>query len=337
MPNANQENREEEFSGNLGDSDEPIMEVQNEGEMHAETENAALASRTRQPPSYLKDYYCHPASHDPLCMSLSQPPSSGKVYPITNYLNYNWFSPRHQAYLAAVMSHEELRNYREAIQKPKWQEAMAQELKALEDNETWDVALPPKGNKVMGCKWVYKVKYKALGEVEKYKVRLVAKGYTQVEGEDFNETFAPVAKMTTVRCLPSIAIARDWELHQMDVSNAFLHGDLEEEVYMQAPEGYKVPKEGMVCRLKKSLYGLRQASRNWYSKLSQAPLEYGFQESHTDHNLFTYSSDSTFMAVLVYVDDLVIAGNNSQVCTSIKGYLSTCFHMKDLGPLKYFL
>lgn len=246
---ANQENREEEFSGNLGDSDEPIMEVQNEGEMHAETENAALASRTRQPPSYLKDYYCHAASHDPLCMSPSQPPSSGKVYPITNYLNYNCFSPRHQAYLAAVMSHEELRNYREAIQKPEWQEAMAHELKALEDNETWDVALPPKGNKVMGCKWVYKVKYKALGEVEKYKVRLVAKGYTQVEGEDFNETFAPVAKMTTVRCLPSIAIARDWELHQMDVSNAFLHGDLEEEVYMQAPEGYKVPKEGMVCRL----------------------------------------------------------------------------------------
>lgn len=119
---------------------------------------------------------------------------------------------------------------------------MAQELKALEDDGTWELALPPKGKKIVGCKWVYKVKYKASGEIEKYKARLVAKGCTEVEGEDFNETFAPVAKVTTVRCLPSIAVAKGWELHQMDVSNAFLYGELEEEVYMQAPEGYKRPK-----------------------------------------------------------------------------------------------
>ena len=119
--------------------------------------------------------------------------------------------------------------------------------------------------------------------------------------------------MTTVRCLLSIAVAKGWELHQMDVSNAFLHGDLEEEVYMQVPEGYEVPKAGMVCRLKKSLYGLKQASRNWYWKLSQALIEYRFQESHADHSLFTYSRGSTFMAVLVYVDDLVIVGNDASM------------------------
>jgi hypothetical protein len=123
----------------------------------------------------------------------------------------------------------------------------------------------------------------------------------------------------------------------MDVSNAFLHGNLEEEVYMQVPDGYQVPKEGMVCRLRKSLYGLKQASRNWYSKLSQSLINYGFQESNADHSLFTYTKEDKFMVVLVYVDDLVIAGNDGSTCNEFKQYLKRCFHMKDLGSLKYFL
>ncbi|KAK2452145.1 putative mitochondrial protein [Trifolium repens] len=213
---------------------------------------------------------------------------------------------------------------------------MAAEIKALEDNKTWDVRLPPVGKKIVGCRWDYKVKYKASDEVEKYKARLVAKGFTQIEGEDFNEIFAPVAKMTTVRCLLSVAVARGWELHQMDVSNAFIHGNLEEEVYMQVPDGYQVPKEGMVFRLRKSLYRLKQASRNWYSKLSQSLINYGFQESNADHSLFTYTKEDKFMVVLVYVDDLVIAGNDGSTCNEFKQYLKRCFHMKDLGSLKYF-
>nr|KYP53970.1 Retrovirus-related Pol polyprotein from transposon TNT 1-94 [Cajanus cajan] len=123
----------------------------------------------------------------------------------------------------------------------------------------------------------------------------------------------------------------------MDVSNAFLHGDLQEEFYMEVPPGYVTPKKGMVCRLQKSLYGLQQASRNWYAKLSKALLRYGFFQSDVDHSLFTYSIDSIFIVVLIYVDDLVIASNDNGACDHFKLYLSKCFHMKDLGPLKYFL
>ncbi|GAU35639.1 hypothetical protein TSUD_394790 [Trifolium subterraneum] len=213
---------------------------------------------------------------------------------------------RHQAYLAAISSIQEPKNYQEATKQSEWQKAMAAEIKALEDNKTWDVMLPPVGKKIVGCRWVYK-------------------------------TFAPVAKMTTIRCLLSVAVAKGWELHQMDISNAFLHGDLEEEVYMQVPDGYQVPKEGMVCRLRKSLYGLKQASRNWYSKLSRSLINYGFQESNSDHSLVTYTKEDKFMAVLVYVDYLVIAGNDSSTCNEFKKYLKNCFHMKDLGSLKYFL
>ncbi|PNY16822.1 retrovirus-related Pol polyprotein from transposon TNT 1-94 [Trifolium pratense] len=335
-----------------GDTNPAEMDGQNEEpndvgiEVHKEKETEVpvhnemetdLPPRTRQPPGYLQDYHCYTSHKNPISMPKTQSHSSGKIYPITNFISNDCYSRRHQAYLAAIHNTKEPQSYREAVKKTEWKEAMAAELKALEENGTWDLELPPTCKKIVGCKWVYKVKYKATGEVEKYKARLVAKGYTQVEGEDFNETFAPVAKMTTVRCLLTVAVAKGWELHQMDVSNAFLHGDLDEEVYMQVPEGYHTPKAGMVCRLRKSLYGLKQASRNWYSKLSHALIEYGFQESHADHSLFTYSREGEFMAVLVYVDDLVIAGNYSDTCTNFKQYLRRCFHMKDLGPLKYFL
>lgn len=143
--------------------------------------------------------------------------------------------------------------------------------------------------------------------------------------------------MTTMMCLLSVAVAKGWELHQIDMGNAFLHGELDEEVYMAVPQGYNAPKKGLVCRLRKSLYGLRQASHNWYAKLARALVEYGFTECHTDHSLFVYSYDLIFLAVLIYVDDLVIAGNDTIACTNFKQYLSQCFYMKDLGSIKYFL
>ena len=150
-------------------------------------------------------------------------------------------------------------SYHQAASDPNWAAAMRLELQALEDNGTWTYTLLPAGKKPIGCKWVYKIKYQPDGTIERYKARLVAKGYTQVEGLDYRETFAPVAKLITVRSLLAIAAAKGWSLHQLDVQNAFLHGDLSEEIYMSPPPSFSRQGENrMVCRLHKSLYGLKQ-------------------------------------------------------------------------------
>lgn len=162
-------------------------------------------------------------------------------------------------------------------------------------------------------------------------------GNHQVEGIDYNETFAPVAKMTTVRAFLAVAAAKNWELHQMDVHNAFLHGDLFEEVYTKIPFGFQGDKPGKVCRLRKSLYGLKQAPRCWFAKLSQSLREYGFIQSYSDYSLFTCQKGAIQLNIFVYVDDLIISGNNSAALSAFKKYLCSCFHMKDLGVLKYFL
>ncbi|KAG7552461.1 Integrase catalytic core [Arabidopsis thaliana x Arabidopsis arenosa] len=186
----------------------------------------------------------------------------------------------------------------------------------------------------LGSKRVYRLKFNSDGTLERYKARLVALGNHKKEGVDFSETFAPVANLQTVRTLASV---KHWELHQMDVHNAFLHGDLEEDIYMKPPPGFLPSDPSLVCKLKKSIYGLRQAPRCWFSKLSTALLDYGFTRSHKDNSLFTYSRGAVVLHVLVYVDDLIVCGNDSAVIASFKAYLSRCFKMKDLGMLKYFL
>ncbi|XP_026387812.1 uncharacterized protein LOC113282888 [Papaver somniferum] len=242
-----------------------------------------------------------------------------------------------RSFLAAITTLKEPTSYAEAVKLPCWRVAMAEEIGTLDKNGTLSITDLPPRKKAIGCKWVYKIKYNFDGSVERYKDRLVVLGNRQVEGVDYHETFAPVAKMVSVRTFLAVTVAQDWELHQMDVHIAFLHGDLDEEVYMQLPPGYSTTSSGKVCRLHRSLYGLRQAPRNWFSKLASALKAFGFIQSYADYSLFTLRQGENSINVLVFVDDLIIVGNNSAAIATFKTYLSRCFHMKDLGPLKYFL
>lgn len=217
---------------------------------------------------------------------------------------------------------------------------MKVELDALALNNTWSSVDLPSGKTPIGCKWVYKIKYHADGSIERHKARLLAKGYTQLEGVDYFETFSPVAKLTTVRVLLALAAAKDWFLEQLDVNNAFLHGDLSEEVYMTLPPGLSSSTSDLsnnVCRLHKSLYGLKQASRQWNHKLTHTLLSLGYKQSSADHSLFIKSKATCFTALLVYVDDIVLTGNDMSEITFVKSVLDQKFRIKDLGALRFFL
>nr|KYP64905.1 Retrovirus-related Pol polyprotein from transposon TNT 1-94 [Cajanus cajan] len=262
-------------------------------------------------------------------LSVTRPELSYCVHTLAQFMQH----PRQEHWDAALR----VVRYLKAMKDKQWQQAMQAEIQALENNGTWTLEPLPPGKKAIGCKWVYRIKYNSDGSIERFKARLVILGNNQVEGLDYNETFAPVAKMVTVRTLLAVAAARKWELHQMDVHNAFLHGDLEEEVYMKLPPGFRSQASGKVCRLRKSLYGLKQAPRCWFAKLAGALKRYGFAQSSSDHSLFTLQRERVQLHVLVYVDDLVISGNDNVVIKAFKLYLNVCFHMKDLGMLKYFL
>ena len=156
---------------------------------------------------------------------------------------------------------------------------MNEEMKPLQKNSTWKVVKLPEGKKPVGCRWFFTVKYKAGGTIERFKARLVAKGYTQTYGIDYMETFALVAKINTIRILISLAVNLDWPLHQFDVKNAFLHGDLPKEIYMELPSGRNMQSEGgkHVCRLKKALYGLKQSPRAWFGRFTKSMKAFGYK------------------------------------------------------------
>ncbi|KAJ0900510.1 putative RNA-directed DNA polymerase [Helianthus annuus] len=262
----------------------------------------------------------------------------GKVkYGIEKVVNYSNLSAEHKCFTSTLDRSSEPRNFYEASQDPNWVSAMNEEIEALHRNDTWDLVELPSGRSLVGCKWVYKIKYKSTGEIERFKARLVAKGFSQKQGVDFAETFSPVVKLVTVRCIISIAVNNDWKLYQLDVNNAFLYGNLNEDVYMSLPDGYYSKDEKRVCKLKKSLYGLKQAPRMWNEKLVTVLTDMGFSQSKCDYSLFFKIHKDVIVYLLVYVDDIVITGNSVCEIDSVKQKLRSKFLIKDLGELKYFL
>lgn len=259
------------------------------------------------------------------------------TYPISNYLSYDSISPHYAQCLASFTSEIEPQTYHEAVKDHRWIQAMQQEIAALEENGTWTIVDSPPGKHVIGCKWVFKIKYKADGTVERFKARLVAKGFSQQEGLDYKETFSPVAKMVTVRSVLAIAASKQWPIFQMDVYNAFLQGELIEDAYMQIPPGFHRDSTTQVCKLKKSLYGLKQDFRQWNLQLTAALQALGFIQSHFDYSLFTLTSNADVTIILVYVDDLLITGSNSAIIQSKRLKLQQRFKMKDLGDFRFFL
>src|SRR4051812_46212104 len=205
----------------------------------------------------------------------------------------------------------EPRNHIEAMACPHWRAAMEDEFSALQNNQTWRLVPPVPGGNIIESKWVFKVKLKSDGSIERYKARLVAKGFKQRYGLDYEDTFSPVVKPTTIRLLLSLAVTCGWSLRQLDVQNAFLHGVLDEEVYMCQPPGYVDPaRPHHLCRLEKALYGLKQAPRAWHARLGSALRALGFVPSTTDTSLFLLQRPEVTIYLLVYVDDIILVSSS---------------------------
>ena len=249
---------------------------------------------------------------------------------------YSCYSDSFRCFLTSIHQLYEPSSYKEAILDPLWQQAMTDELSALHKTDTWDLVLLPPGKHAIGSRWVYKIKTKSDGSIERYKARLVAKGFSQQYGLDYEETFAPVAKMTTVRTLIAVASIHQWSLSQLDVKNAFLNGNLQEDVYMVPPPGVS-HDPGYVCKLKKALYGLKQAPRAWFERFSTVVASLGFTPSHHDSALFFRCTSAGRILLLLYVDDMIITGDDGDGIIALKCKLACCFEMKDLGYLSYFL
>ncbi|CAM8896855.1 unnamed protein product [Rhodiola kirilowii] len=289
-----------------------------------------------------------PTTSDAPISSSSDPPLSDDLpialrkgtrtctYPISSFVSYDRLSGSSRSFIASLASVPN--SVSEALAHSGWRDAMVEEMNALDANGTWVLTDLPHGAHSIGCKWVFTVKVNPDGSVARLKARLVAKGYSQTYGIDYFDTFSPVAKLTSIKLLISLAASHHWPLHQLDIKNAFLHGDLQEPIYMEQPPGFVAQGESAkVCYLHKSLYGLKQSPRAWFSTFTSAVEKFGMEKSKSDHSVFYKQSGNGIILLVVYVDDIVITGNNSEGIDSLKGFLQTQFNTKDLGRLRYFL
>lgn len=303
----------------------------------------ARPKRHAKAPGWLSEYHCNLLLHpSPLTPHISETFDIAILFPLSSVLTYSKLRPQYETFTLSCTIETEPHTFKEAVRHKVWNNAMGVEITALEHKETWIIVTLPPRKHVIGCKWVFTIKYNPGGTILKYKAHLVAKGYMQQEGIDYIETFSPVAKLASVKLILSLAACFGWTLTQMDVTNAFLHGDLDKEFYMSLPLGY-TPSNGVplppnsVCKLRKSLYGLKQASRQWYHCYSKVVLNASFTQSLVDNTLFVCKTSTSFTALLVYVDDILIASNNDEALNALKSALHQAFEIKDMGVPRFFL
>jgi len=237
---------------------------------------------------------------------------------------------------SSVLTVEEPKSYRQAKVSPHWSDwkkAMDEELKSLEENDVWDVIPKPAGRKIVASRWVYKAKGNAQGEVERYNARLVAKGFSQILGQDYDEIFAPVVRYDSLRLLLAVSACKGWRPRQLDVKTAFLYGILKEEVYMDLPEGSRL--DGMVAKLKRCVYGLKQSPREWYYRLVEYLGPFGFVITAWDPCVLVHESGDLFLAI--YVDDISLFGATGELKEQTINVLKTEFKVNDMGELNWLL
>ena len=307
----------EDQESNLVDPEMTLrQETDNRGAILTEDSCTRYPRRDRIPPKYLNDYVSDVDSEDQLFANLD--------------------------YCYRMVCSSVPRTFGEAMDSPKsliWADAMKEEISSLKENNTYTLTTLPKGKTAVGGRWVFAVKNNA-DESETYKARYVAKGYSQVAGIDYKETFSPTANMTSIRTLMQMAAQYDLKLHQMDVKTAYLNAPIDCEVYIEQPEGFEVKSETgekLVGKLNKSLYGLKQSGRNWNRVLHDHLSENGFTQNPADNCVYYKETANDRIILIIWVDDLLIAARDSDSLNDVKKMLTARFKMKDLGELKHFL
>ncbi|GJV90194.1 retrovirus-related pol polyprotein from transposon TNT 1-94 [Tanacetum coccineum] len=252
--------------------------------------------------------------------------------------DYNSMNKPNSTYYDAFLTSVEPKNYKDALTQACWIEAMQEELHEFERLEVWELVPPPDKAFVITLKWIYKVKLDELGGILKNKARLVARGYRQEEGIDFEESFAPIARLEAIRIFLAFATHMNIVIYQMDVKTAFLNGNLREEVYVSQPDGFVDPdKPNYVYKLKKALYGLKQAPRAWYDMLSSFLISNDFSKGSVDPTLFIRREGKELLLVQIYVDDIIFAASTPELCDLFAKIMCSKFKMSMMGKISFFL
>ena len=276
-------------------------------------------------------------SSRPKCITRPPVRDDDQRYTVTSYGPRK--RPEEHARVAKASSAGDLRTYAEAMARPDaadWELACESEKRAFENLGIYEVVPRPTDRKVVGSKWVFRIKRGPNSTIQKYKARVVAQGFTQIEGIDYNETFAPVAKLASLRAILAIAAERDLELHQMDVKSAYLNGSLSNELFMAPPPGFNIP-EGMVLRLIKAVYGTKQGGRVWYEEIRGTLQDMGYTRTDADHAVFTRGAGTALAVIALYVDDITMVASNLATIDRDKQALHRAYEMTDLGELSWIL